>query len=320
MADTINTFVNYTPEMIDTFDITYNRSIQQESQGNLDGIITRINTYREVVEDYFLGDVDRTIIENPDDPTFSGVGEEKVTLRSKEWKPKSGLRIYRKQEVPEYAAQFTQRIEALTTSVNELPEQQVIGLIEAGETGKAWDGVNYFGDTSAVNASDKRHNVNIRAGRGVSQQNIDEDFADAQADFRLFNNGDKKTLINITPTVILAPVRLETTFLKLFQSTGTSESDKSSAVRSNFNVIPNLTLVISKYLTNQKSWYLFDTRMNPMIWINWLQRGNDGNFTDVRLIVDESQYNLKDYKQYSLSRWGGAQYGLPIGAYKVKNS
>ena len=314
MADQINQTTNLTPALIDTYELAYNRYINQ-AQDNLSGIYSTVTTYKQTIEDYWIGDVDKSIIENPGAPTFSELEEEKVTLRSKKYTPKNGIRIHREREVPEYEGMFTQRINSLFSSIVDFPNREIIRLIEAGETNKAWDKQNYFTKTVAG----KRENANLMDGAGVTEENIDSDFAKALAAFKKFKS--QGTPINVAPTVILVPTDLEVVFSKLMNSTATPVDNKNSGVRSSFNVLPTLQLITSVHLTDPNDWYLFDTSLVPMLWASWQQKNNDGaSFTDIRLIVDETRYNLDGYKQYSVSRWGGAQYGHPVGAFKVKNS
>ena len=312
MANNVNQIYNLDLMVQDVYDTVFNRYTTSPPD-NLGGIITRISTQEQKIVDHFVGDIDTTFIEDTGQDTETEVDYLKISLECKKYKAKNGLRIWREESIPKFASQHQDRVRKLFQAAVQLPNLKVIQAIEAGQTTKApFDNVNYF---SA--ATGKRKITNLKTnGSGTSLNQLEADLNEVQAAFQRFKSEDHYT--NAYPNTILAPVELAVNFQRLQQSTATAEENINSNVRSVTNVLPRFNLVTTNLLENKKNWYLFDTNLKPMIWAHWLQE-NNGSFVDIRLMDELSAYNKQGFKEYNVSIWGGAQYGLPYGAYKIVN-
>ena len=314
MADTINQQTAIEPAIFDTFETAYNRYINAP-QTNLGGIYSRISTIKQKVVDHYVGDVNRNFVKDVGQATYSELRKETVTIECEKLIGEDGLRVHREEELPENEAQFTARIRSLFEGAVDLPNKLVAEAIEAGESNKAYDGVNYF---SA--ASGKRKVTNLKTnGRGTDLDKLAEDVGEVYGLFRQFRSNGH--LVQARPNVILVPVSLEIPFRRLQVASATPEDSKNAGVPGVMQVLPRFSLVVSDWLTDQNDWYMFDTTLNPMIWASWQQKDNNGtSFTDIRLVNDDSPYTKQGFKEYNVSIWGKEAYGHPFGAFKVKNS
>ena len=314
MADTINQQTNIEPGLFDAAEVAYNRYINAP-KSTMDGIYTRISTLKQKIVDHYVGDVNRNFVNDVGQATFSETRKATITIECEKKVAEDGIRIHREEELPENEAGYADRVRALYEAAVDLPNRLIAEAIEAGESNKAYDGVNYF---SA--ATGKRKVTNLKAnGSGTDLDKLAEDVGEVYGLFRQFRN--EGHLVTARPNIILAPVSLEIPFRRLQIASATPEDNKNVGVPGIMQALPGFRLVVSDWLTDQNDWYMFDSNLNPMIWATWQQKDNDGvTYTDIRFIRDESAYPKQGYKDYSVSIWGKASYGHPFGAFKVKNS
>lgn len=186
------------------------------------------------------------------------------------------------------------------------PDKLVTELIIAGETGKAFDKVNFFATSRPALQKTGTTIKNLYTGTGVSLAQITADFAGATKDMRGFmaKNGDP---FNANPKfVVVIPSHLEWLFKTLRNSVDIGGSGVTNIYKDTFDI------VVNDYIpTTANSWYLVNSNspMKPFIF----QRRKEPVFD----MKDEK--DKKFIKYFSTARMN-AGYGNPLAIIKVKNS
>ena len=301
---------NLPAAVINSYETAYNRYITTP-RDNMQGIYTSSVQEKDTLEDFWLGPVGQ-VRENPNAPKYAKLTEHKATLTTKQYKA-DGFRYDRAEVIDRNVAQFAARTRQVFERCAAYPDKAVALAIEAGESGKAWDGENYF--SNVVSGVRENDNLLTRTGTGTLQ-NIATDIDNVRTAFRRFTVEGEAAGVSFD--TLLVPPELETKFRTILVSAGNVTPQlNANVVNPVATFSPTWRLVVSDHLTSKTDWYAFDSRLTPMIWVTQSQREGNG-YVQIRLIEDDSKWQSEDYIGVAASIWGGVGYGHPIAAIKVK--
>ena len=289
---------------------------------NLGGIYTRETTDKNIIDDYWLGPVGKAQKMASDEAVgYEGLAEYKATLKTEVWKV-PGFRYDRKQNIDRNVAQYAAKSREIMDALAVVPDEEVVEYLKNGESQKAFDGVNYF---SA--ASGKRLNNNILTATGADDEKKAEDgLKKARTYFRRAKvwvpspQGGESRAASLRANTILAPPEMQDALLTVLRSTGNLGENRNANVINPLGPTygPGWNLVITELLPdNDKTFYVFDSTKKPLFWISQRQPGS-GMF--VRMVVNDKDWEDRNFIGVSGELWGGAGYGFPIAAAKVKVS
>ena len=310
----------FLPPAVFTGFLTAYQDYTRFNYDNLGGIYTRETTDKNVLEDYWLGSVGKAVKMASDEAVgYEELEEFKATIRTGVWKL-PGFRYDRKQSVDRNVAQYAQKSAEIMNGLAVVPDEEVTQLLIDGESGAAWDEVPFF---SA--ASGKRINNNLLTASGADDEKKAEDgLKKARTYFRRAKvrvpsaAGNATRPANLTANVILAPPQMEDALLTVLRSTGNLAENRNAGVINPLGPTygPGWRLVSTALLPdNDKSFYVFDTTKKPLYWISQTQPGTG---MSVRMVTDTSEWERRNYIGVGGELWGGASYGSPIAAVKVK--
>jgi len=185
------------------------------------------------------------------------------------------------------------------------PDKLVTELLEAGETGLAFDKVAFFAASRPKLQKKGTTISNLYTGTGITVALVTVDFAGATKNMRGFKakNDDP---FNASPKfTVIIPSHLEWIFKTLRNSVDIGGSGVTNIYKDSFEI------VVNDYLsTSSNDWFLVNTNapMKPFIF----QRRKNPVFD----MVDDKRKRFIDY--FSTARMN-AGYGNPLCIIKVNN-
>ena len=304
---------NLPAALTNAWSVEYSRylAVPQET---LNGIFERRVETKDTIQDFWLGPAG-DIYKGNDAPTYDKLVEHKNEVTLDKYTAR-GFSFDREEYISPNIGQFAREMGKYLDKFAALPVKEVVKAIEAGETAKAWDDVNYFNAA----ASGLRKQGNILVGGGVTQDKISDDIKKLELAFSKIKN-ERGQDTDVMFDTILIPQELRHTFRVVLNSTGSLDDNKNSGVVNPLGPIfgDNYTVITSRYLGDTDDWYAFDSRYTPMIWFTQLQpQPRGGAPVQVRMITAD-KLEEEDYIGIAARMWGGVAYGHPFSAYKVKN-
>lgn len=190
-------------------------------------------------------------------------------------------------------------------SWSNFPDKLVTELLEAGETGLAFDGVAFFANARPKLQGGGSTIDNLYAGTGISVAQVTADFAGATRDMRGWKakNGDP---FNANPKfVVICPSTLEWVFKTLRNSVDIGGSGVTNIYKDTFDI------VVNDYLTDANDWFIVNSNapMKPFI---FQKRSNP--------IFDMKDEKDKKFIKYFSTARMNAGYGNPVSIIKIKNA
>jgi phage major head subunit gpT-like protein len=186
------------------------------------------------------------------------------------------------------------------------PDKLITELLEAGETGLAFDGVAFFANSRPKLQKSGTTIDNLYGGTGADTvAHITADFKGATEAMRGWKakNGDP---FNYNPKfVVICTAAAEWLFKTLRDSVDIGGSGVTNIYKDSFDI------VVNDYLTDANDWFIVNTNapMKPFI---FQRRSNP--FFDMK---DEK--DKKFIKYFSTARMN-AGYGNPLSIIKIKNT
>lgn len=188
----------------------------------------------------------------------TGLRESSFTLENKTWE--ATLEVDRSVLEDEQYGQVAVQAQLLGQQAAAHKEQLLMGLITAGETGKAYDGVAFFGAHKQADGSTAAGtNVGNDAFSATALQNAKE----AMARF----TDSKGNLLRVIPDTIVIPPELEGEVLEVIGSDvvvvrvgdGTASSGATAATSYTNIQRGRWKVVVSPFLTSTTAWSIYDT-------------------------------------------------------------
>lgn len=179
-------------------------------------------------------------------------------------------------------------------------DELVFPLLESN--GDCYDGKKFFAKDHKTHGNNTASNLDTPA---LSQDAL----LAAKAKMRSIKNSAGKPM-NISPTLLVVPPALEAVALKILKSSNLANGES--------NIMQNIVeLLVSDYLTDDKAWYLFDTKrpIKPLI----LQKNTPIKVTVMNSEKDELVF-MEDVLRFGVWSEDNAGYGLWQLAYKSDGS
>jgi len=202
---------------------------------------------------------------------------------------------------------FDIMIRLLVDAMSEKPRSLLSGLVTNGTSGKAFDGVAFFSNTSGARTID-----NLLAGTGVTVSALATDLDSVIQAMMAFTDEASEPL-NIVPDTIYCPPALVAPFQRLVYSgtdpTASAQGTFNPFGGGKFTVIGDARLASS----DANDWYAFKTNgvLKPFIWQE--RSAPKGVLDDTRVKATRMYYASAEMR-------GNVGYGLPHLAVKVVNT
>lgn len=183
------------------------------------------------------------------------------------------------------------------------PEKLIVGLLNGGTSGLAYDGIAYFSDASGVRVND-----NLAAGTGTTLAQIAADIDTNVATMAKFVDEAGEPL-NIIPDTIVCPVALKPKFDRLVNS----DNDPTVTSQLTYNPYGGKFKVFGDArldATDANDWYLACTGMSVKPFVFSMRQ--EGRVRLVNKNLTKIWNAIADYRS-------NAGYALPQLAIKVVN-
>jgi phage major head subunit gpT-like protein len=243
-----------------------------------------------------------------DEIDFSHIQDFEYEIKNKDWQ--NGFKVDRntlEDSKKTLGNDVEREINFSLNSWSNFPDKIITELLEAGETGLAFDKIAFFIAGSGRPALQQTGTTiqNLVTGTGTTVAQITADFASATTALRGFKakNGDP---FNANPKwVVIIPPQLEWSFKTIRNSVDIGGSGVTNVYKDSFEIIVN------DYLTaGVNDWYVVNTNapMKPFIFQKRTQPVFD--------MTDNKE--KKFIKYFSTARMNGG-YGNPLSIAKVNN-
>lgn len=221
-------------------------------------------------------------------------------------------------------AQWNQAPQRLVIAEGNLRNQELIALIEAGES-KAWiDGVNFF---SATHLSDVTNSTSATWSNYQSSPKSVLSVANITAEVIAMQgvrdeNGKK---LGVDPDTIMVPTEVGQSLINLLAKELILDSSGTVAESNPYAKSGKFKVVVNKDLTNADDWYLIDSKLISQVglppWIT-LRWDVPTNSALAMRYWDESSDFFKNTGEIKASKhvWYGSSLGFPHPIRKVKGA
>jgi len=242
--------------------------------------------------------------------TYKQLKEYNYVVRNKEW---YNAVTMRKNELRRSGLiDIPMMLEGLVREHANNKLEMIIGALNDGTSGTAYDNIAFFSNASGVRVND-----NLLGGAGVTLANLKTDITAARVAMASFVNDNGK-LMRVVPNTIVCPVALETSFLEIKNSTADASGDNSGVANVVGGYIDNVIADPLLDATDVNDWYYLATKSALKPVVIQTEAMNEGD--EFETVLDETQWASDGILGYSVESASNVGYGLPSLAVKIVNT
>lgn len=257
-------------------------------------VATEINANSATVDYDFVSDLP-SMREWIGDRTLNELKVQKYAISKKDWE--ASIKVHKDAIVYDNLGIVKPKIQSLAESANEHYEKLVFSLLE-NTTNLCYDGKTFFATDHPVGSA----TFSNLGSAALSAEAL----MSAKAEMRRITKDNGEPL-RIKPSLLVVPPELEAKALEIL-----AQTNANGGANITYKMVD---LLVCDWLTDAKSWYLFDTThsLKPFI----LQINKRAEFTAMDSLTDEGAFMRKEFR-YGIDTEDNVGLGFWQMAYKSK--